>query len=430
MTKPALKRRSLLRGAALAAGSVAMPFTLRAAPDGYSGPLLVVLQASGGWDVTSWCDPKTNQAGEREINSWANSAEPGTAGTLTYAPFANNAWFFDRHHRNLLVINGVDMQTNSHTTGVLHNWSGRNSRGFPSLTALFAARHAPTLPLSYLSYGGFSDTANLVRFSRLDDVTALRQILTPELNPGDPTRFDRDPADLAHVRAARDARVARQLAAAGQHPRERINLEAYHAALASKAELGRFASFVPMADDVLPRVTVNDQTTTNLQAQIQLTVGAFQAGVASAADLNFRGFDTHQQHDTRHEPLLEHLNTSIDLLWNLAAEKGIADRLTLVVGSDFGRTPRYNADAGKDHWPIGSMVVMADSPTWGNRVVGRTDEGHNAVPIDPLKWAGDDGGERIYPKTVHAALRQELGIDTGAAAGGFPLPASPIDFFG
>ena len=423
-------RRGFLRNAALLASAMSAPAVLRAAPDGYSGPLLVVLQAAGGWDVTSYCDPKGNITGERVINHWAENAEPQTAGNIEYAPFANNAWFFERHRNNILVINGVDAQTNSHSTGVLHNWSGRNARGFPSLTALFAARHAPTLPLSYLSYGGFSDTANLIRFSRLDSVTSLRQILTPELNPGVQGRYDRDPADVARIRAAHAARLERQLARPAQHPRARSNLAAYRDASAGKAELARFADFVPAADDVLPRVTVNEQVTTNLQAQIQLTIAAFDAGVASAADLQFIGFDTHQQHDTRHEPLLTHLNESLDLLWRFAAERAIADRLTVVVGSDFGRTPRYNADDGKDHWPIGSVVVMADAPAWGNRVVGRTDEGHNAVLINPLTLAEDTGGERIYPKDVHAALRRQLGIDTSAVAAGFPLADSQFDFFG
>ena len=62
----------------------------------------------------------------------------------------------------MLVINGIDAQTNSHTTGVLHNWSGRNAEGFPSITALFAARFAPKQPLSYLSFGGFSQTAGII----------------------------------------------------------------------------------------------------------------------------------------------------------------------------------------------------------------------------------------------------------------------------
>ena len=57
------------------------------------------------------------------------------AGNIAYAPFARNAAFFEKYHRRMLVINGVDAQTNSHTVGVVHNWSGRNSEGYPTTTA-------------------------------------------------------------------------------------------------------------------------------------------------------------------------------------------------------------------------------------------------------------------------------------------------------
>ena len=109
------------------------------AATGYSGKLLVNLQLMGALDVTSFADPKINVAGKPVINNWAVTAGVQKAGNISYAPFAQNAVFFNKYYRDILVINGVDAQTNSHTVGVLHNWSGRNSEGFPSLTALFAA---------------------------------------------------------------------------------------------------------------------------------------------------------------------------------------------------------------------------------------------------------------------------------------------------
>ena len=46
----------------------------------------------------------------------------------------------------MLVINGVDAQTNSHTVGIVHNWSGRNAEGYPTTTALLAAHYAAGPP--------------------------------------------------------------------------------------------------------------------------------------------------------------------------------------------------------------------------------------------------------------------------------------------
>ena len=58
------------------------------------------------------------------------------AGNIRYAPFARNEAFFEKYYERILVINGVDAQTNSHTVGVVHNWSGRTSEGYPTATAL------------------------------------------------------------------------------------------------------------------------------------------------------------------------------------------------------------------------------------------------------------------------------------------------------
>ena len=65
-------------------------------------------------------DPKVNTPGEPKINNWADWADPGQAGNITaYAPVADNEWLFNRFGADMLVVNGVDAQTNSHETGRL-----------------------------------------------------------------------------------------------------------------------------------------------------------------------------------------------------------------------------------------------------------------------------------------------------------------------
>ena len=186
-----MKRRTLL-GGLLAAGSgvVAPGFRLPLvhAAD-YRGKLFVFVQADGGWDPTSFCDPKANTPGEPVINHWAERDEVRRAGKIAYAPFARNAAFFEKYHRRMLVINGVDAQTNSHTVGIVHNWSGRNSEGYPATTALLAAHYAPDLPVPYLSFGGFSATSGLTRFTRIDNADLLRDIADPANSANDDRRY-------------------------------------------------------------------------------------------------------------------------------------------------------------------------------------------------------------------------------------------------
>ena len=154
-----MKRRTILKSLVAAfAGVSAMRLPLANASD-YRGKLFVFVQADGGWDPTSFCDPKANTLGERAINHWAEYDEIRQAGNIRYAPFGRNKAFFEKYYDRMLVINGVDAQTNSHTVGVVHNWSGRNSEGYPTTTALLAAYYAPAAAAPYLSFGGFSVTS-------------------------------------------------------------------------------------------------------------------------------------------------------------------------------------------------------------------------------------------------------------------------------
>lgn len=91
-----MDRRNFIKAAGISSLVSTLPasFQLYAAPEDYTGKFLINVQAEGGWDVTSFCDPKTNTAGEPEINHWARNAEIQQAGNLLYAPFAANAAFF------------------------------------------------------------------------------------------------------------------------------------------------------------------------------------------------------------------------------------------------------------------------------------------------------------------------------------------------
>ena len=149
---------------------------------------------------------------------------------------------------------------------------------------------------------------------------------------------------------------------------------------------------------------------------------AFRTGVAVSADLFLGGFDTHDNHDRDHDWLLGSLTSGVDYLWEYAEIQGVADRLVVVIGSDFGRTNLYNSQRGKDHWPIGSYIFMEKGQTWTNRVVGLTDELHFAYAIDPRSLRrNDEDGTIIYPKHVHKALRRYLNIEYLRR-----LPAVPV----
>ncbi|MBW2212008.1 MAG: DUF1501 domain-containing protein [Deltaproteobacteria bacterium] len=162
-----------------------------------------------------------------------------------------------------------------------------------------------------------------------------------------------------------------------------------------------------------------------LHRQIQVALAAYQAGLSVSVSVSAGGFDTHGNHDNNHLPNLIDFVNGANFAMQEAERMGIADKVAVVMGSDFGRTPGYNSGNGKDHWPISSMMMMGPGIP-GNRVIGGTDERHGLQLIDPvtLQATGSPDtatGTRLSIAHVHRALRNLAGVPDNYKAA-FPLP--------
>ena len=306
-----MKRRALLKSLLAGGAAAGLRVPLAQAAD-YQGNVFAFIQADGGWDPTSFCDPKTNTPGEPVITHWAERDDTRQAGNIPYAPFAQNVQFFEKYHSRMLVINGVDAQTNSHTTGVVHNWSGRNAEGYPTTTALLAGHYGPELPVSYLSFGGFSYPGGLVRPTRLNSSERLRSIATPAVDSFGRRHFTE--SDWKALESYAGATAERLSDVPNLLMGDIDRREAYRAAFAAEG-LREFADVIP----------ARNFSISILRRHAQLAVLAFRTGVAVSADLWIGGFDTHAQHDASSGPLLGELTGAVDYLWDYAELQGIAD---------------------------------------------------------------------------------------------------------
>ena len=423
-----LSRRGVLRGAiagvSTIAGSSAMKLWGAEQDDIYDGPLLVTLQLEGGVDVTQLCDPKVNVPGEPKINHWADAADPGQAGNILFAPIADNAQLFQEFGSDMLVINGVDAQTNSHETGKLFNWTGSNTEGRPSLSALFAAAQSPKQPLAYSVFGRISRTAGLIGYNQFSNLSAARTLVQPYLEPWSAIRGARQPTLRARTPWFRRISIAywqspisacASVEACWGTPR-RAPVVTVFSVWQSSFPTKRMSCEVKM-------INVGGQNfRLNLKEQMQSALLLFKSGLGSAADLSLGGFDSHEQHDAVSDALLTHFADAIRFFWDYAETLGIAERIVLMVGSDFGRTNFYNEGEGKDHWPISSYLIMERNAPWGDRVVGLTDELHFGSPINQETLKADRNGVIMTPTHVHKALWEYLGLETFAADRGLTLP--------
>ncbi len=395
----------------------------------YQGKCVVSLTLNGGADPTQFCDPKTNTPGEKRINNWAERDQARQAGNITFAPVADNQWLFEQFGSEMLVINGVDYGTNSHSTGIMFSKTGSNTEGKPAVTALLAAERAADQPLAYSIFAGVARTGGLISYNQFSSLSKLRALARPYQQDSlyiegvDTSRFKRSRDELDTISTLGDVEAEWRKTSTSS-VREWLSWQKYQTSSNLAERLAPLGSLLPADGDIMPSEEFRaggDKVYSSLKQQMQSALLVFKSGLGSAADIELGSFDTHDNHDAQHEVLYTHLADALGFFWDYAEELGIADRILLVIGSDFGRTNFYNDGEGKDHWPVGSYIIMERNAPWGNRVVGLTDELHFAKRINPSTLREDRNGILITPAHVHKALQEYLGLDLFAEDMGLAL---------
>jgi len=440
-----MKRRDFIRLAATSSGMLLCGgVRLAQAQQAYSGPFWLLVEARGGWDPTSFCDPKGFGLGENgDINNYDQN-DIRQIGNIRYAPppdsFANdsslysNRDFFEAHYQNLVVINGIDHGTNGHTAGRTASWTGSLARNYPSIAALIASENAGDLSLPFVATSSreISRTNGLVPATVVTpgDLNALREVAFPNrVNTSQTTQYNSNSAQ-ALIESAAAARRQRQLNSQRLARLQRALSE--HNASRNR-DVSTLRDFVDaMSSPSAPNGYVNSRgRARKLFQDAQIAFAAFESGAAATAQVTMRGFDTHNDHDANGYPTLMELFAAIDNIIADANARGIGDRLIIVMGSDFGRTNKYNSDDGKDHWPHGSTMVWGDSSYFtGNRVVGATDDLHRSLEVNTSTLQPDNSGVMLTPEYIHQSLRRLAGIDQNpSVTSNFPFAQQVLPIF-
>jgi hypothetical protein len=401
----------------------AQPMPPSTATEPYAGRFFLMIDAGGGWDPTMVCDPKGGDINRQFMPSAIRAAGNLPYAPITYADGYSNQRFFEKFYRRMMVLNGVDMQTNNHDSGNRFTWSGHLEDGYPPLAAIIAAALAPGRPLGFLSNGGYENTAGVVPLARLPSLDTIGRIAHP--NRTDPANPEARYLSEATYQRIRRFQRERTLALADQ-----ATLPAYEGSLRQLAGTRAGANLLERLMQFLPGNDVLGRAQNPLLRQGMVALAAYQAGVTAAANLAVGGFDTHGQHDASQAVALSRLLQGVDQLMDRIDMLGLSERVTVIVGSDFGRTPSYNAQMGKDHWSVTSMLLLGAGVP-GDRVIGATTEAQRARGLDFTTLAVSDAStRRLNPKSIHLSLRRFAGVESAEVARQFPLYGDRLDLFG
>ena len=102
----------------------------------------------------------------------------------------------------------------------------------------------------------------------------------------------------------------------------------------------------------------------------------------------------------QHLPLFD---TGISALVEDIYARGLDQDVTVCVWGEFGRTPKINKDAGRDHWARVNCALLAGGGMRTGQVIGTTDSAAGEAKDDPVPYAN-----------VLATVYKNLGIDPHA----------------
>ena len=108
-----------------------------------------------------------------------------------------------------------------------------------------------------------------------------------------------------------------------------------------------------------------------------------EAGVPFV-EVDLGGWDNHMDiFRTLSNDRLPTLDKAMAALVSDLDQRGLLQDTAIVWMGEFGRTPRINADAGRDHWARAWSVVVGGAGIKGGQAIGATNEDGTQVEGDP-----------------------------------------------
>jgi len=107
-------------------------------------------------------------------------------------------------------------------------------------------------------------------------------------------------------------------------------------------------------------------------------------------------WDSHEKLFPRHKQLIPPSDAGFSALIEDLASRGLLDSTLVVALAEFGRTPKINGSAGRDHWPDCYTAVLAGGGVTGGAIYGASDKIGAYPALDPVTPA--DIAATIYSR--------------------------------
>lgn len=409
----AITRRNALVALSHAAVLLATTRSRAAADDPSRRRRFVFVSAAGGWDVLTTLAPLFDNANV-EIDPAATLNSSGVLPFIDHPGRPATRAFFERHAASTTIVHGIATDSISHEESTLKMLTGTGRPRWPDFaTQLASVRSETPIPHLLLSGPDFAGEETVL-VARAGADGLLSPLVNGTIDVDEEVSragvidfFER--RDLFEAHAVRLERHA-----ARQFTRLQQRLDARGAPLGARLS----SAFTRAAQLKGLRDTVDLAPVGGFVGEVNTAVSALAQGLTRVVSVGVEGFDTHTNNDVQQsalfEELFEGLSVLLDLLASTNDEEGqpLLASTTVVVASEFTRTPRYNGEQGRDHWPYTS-ALLCGAGVHGGRVIGAWDAGFTGVAIDLDSGEPSVAGQRVTAEILGASVLALGGVDPG-----------------
>ncbi|MBZ4332115.1 DUF1501 domain-containing protein [Corallococcus sp. AS-1-12] len=328
------------------------------------------------------------------------------------------------HYDLMTVVRGINMSTLTHEVGYRYFLTGKMpigsaARGSSTATEI-VGQMKPAVPIPSIAqgvesyndrYGGY---ANALRVSGLADLvlTLDPPVASRQLD----SEIEKSLIDLngQPITCEEQALTARGVGSAYESSRGQMQTvmenklsDSFRFQLAANQSV---RDFYGLNNQAYPY--------NSAAGRAAMVATALKKGISQCVSINLAGgldthFGTQQTHATNQRAGFNALNLLVTDLRSTAHPGGgnFMDHTTILVFSEFARTPTINATGGRDHHLSNSCLLMG-AGIKHNQVVGRSgDIGMSPGLVDLRTGANDPNGSNIFPEHIIATVLASAKLD-------------------
>ncbi|MFO0593728.1 MAG: DUF1501 domain-containing protein [Myxococcaceae bacterium] len=446
-----LHRRSFMKAAAGFAGTTLFGgITFKAFAQAMSlapaDHCFVFAYFNGGWDVLLSLDPRDpatftpERISETRILPGYSLLSTDTSfPTNVVKPAGSNIDFgpavgrMANHFDVMSIVRGINMNTVAHEVGFRYFLTGKEpngsaARGSTTATEI-VGQMKPNVPVPNIAYNietyndRYPGYANALRVSSSND---LLLTLAPSPTALD-SEIEQELVDMHGRRISCEADLYDSRGLVKQYRESQSQMQTV-----LDAQLDRYFRFEDNAADPMDirmqkqalrtlyglRPEGGNDPRTSAAARAALTATALKRGVSQCVSINITGgLDTHFGTQVTHA---QNQRTGWNALGDLVTDLKMSphpsggtfmDHTTILIFSEFSRTPLINAAGGRDHHITNSCMLLGKGIKH-NTVFGKSgDVGLSAGVVNFNTGLPDPNGQVILPEHVIATVMKAAGID-------------------